>query len=122
MGAIQNAINSMIGTVAAASVGMKKLGEMKQAETFEGIKLTEQIPALKQEIAQGQEELTTAQQNLEKTKKGRTSTGQFRKKADVAKDVEMQQVAINALEGKQKARIMQRDIMQARYNKLRGVK
>lgn len=122
MGAIQNAINSMIGTVAAASIGIKKLGEAKQAEKLEGIELTEKLPAIEQEIAQGQEELTTAQQKLEKTKTGRTERGQFRKKSDVKKDIEMQQRAISALEGKQQARVMQRDIMQKRYNQLRGVK
>lgn len=122
MGAIQGAINSMMGTVAAAAVGTKKLGEMKEAETLEGIKLTEEVPAMQEQIAQGAEELTQAQAKLEKTKSGRNELGQFRKRTDVMKDVKMQELAVQSLQGKQEAQKMKVDYMQKRLNQLRGVK
>lgn len=126
MGAIQGAINSLTGTVAGVAVGAKKLSEASAKEAAavkqEEIALTSDIPALKEELAKGGEELSQKQQEQAKIESGRNSQGQFRSKVDVMRDVKAGRLAIQSLEGKQKARAMQLELMQARFREITGGK
>lgn len=126
MGAIQGALNSITGSVAGVAVGAKKLSEASakeaEAKKQEEINLTAEIPSLKEEIAKGGEELQAKQKEQAKIESGRNSQGQFRSKVDVMRDVKAGQLAIRSLEGKQKARAMQLELMQARFREITGGK
>lgn len=122
MGAIQNTVNAMLGATAGAVVGIEKMQQAKLAQGQQEIKLTEQIPALKEQIAKTGEELKGAEANVAKAETGRNERGQFKTKEQTNKDIMMAKLARDTIVGKQEAMKLQLESYQKQFERIRGSK
>ena len=149
MGAIQNSINSVLGTATVLAAGGKKLKSdaeaLESAKMQEKVTLTEAVPKLEEDIGKQEEAVTDALMDSVKTKqkyqpeldaiakaekKGFTKGPKGQQKAaaaavrgeEIGIELQKRETALKAAQGKLDAMKMQRDLYQERLAKLTGGK
>lgn len=145
MGAIQGAINSVLGT-AAGAIGTAKVSKAssdaaKSAATRELMDITEAAPKLDVDI-KGQEDVVTEKiEDVAKTSQGyqeelnkineaeaagfesdEQATQAEARREEINKDIEMRKLALSEAQGKLTAMNMQRDYYKERVAKITGGK
>lgn len=149
MGAIQNSINSVLGTATVLTAGGKKLktdaDALESAKMQEKVTLTEAVPKLEEDIGAQEEAVTDALIDSVKTKqkyqpeldaikkaeaKGFTKGPKGQQKAaqaaargeEIGIELQKRETALKAAQGKLDAMKMQRDLYKERLAKLTGGK
>ena len=149
MGAIQNSINSVLGTAAVVAAGGKKLKTdaeaLESAKTQERVTLTEAIPKLDEDITKQGGAVDSAIEDLAKTKqkyqpeldsiakaekKGFTKGPKGEQKAaqaaarreEIGIEIQKRETALKTAQGKLDAMKLQRTIYAERLSKLTGGK
>lgn len=145
MGAIQGAINSVLGT-AAGAIGTAKVSKAssdaaKSAATRELIDISEAAPKLEEEIKGQEEEVTNKIEDVAKTTQGHQEELNKINEAEAAgfesdeqeaqatarreeinEDIEKRKLALGTAQGKLTAMTMQRDYYKERVAKITGGK
>ena len=149
MGAIQNSINSVLGTATVLAAGGKKLKtdaeSLESAKMQETVKLTEAVPKLDEEITKQGGAVDSAIEDLAKTKqkyqpeldaiakaekkgfskgpKGQQKAAQAAaRREEIGIELQKREEALKTAQGKLDAMKLQRDIYAKRLAKLTGGK
>ena len=149
MGAIQNSINSVLGTATVLAAGGKKLktdaDALESAKMQEKVTLTEAVPKLEEDIGAQEEAVTDALMDsvkakqkyqpeldriAEDEKKGFTKGPKGQQKAaaaaargeEIGIELQKRETALKAAQGKLDAMKMQRQLYAERLAKLTGGK
>lgn len=120
MGAIQGAVNTALGAIAAGTVAAKKFGEQQEGLPIKMAQVKADIAKSELEIASGAEEIAGLQKQQQQIATGRNEKGQFRKKADVAKDLQKNKLALDYAKAKQEALVLTTNQRKQQFEKVRG--
>lgn len=149
MGAIQNSINSVLGTATVLAAGGKKLKTdaeaLAQDQAQEKVKLSGELPKLEEDISAQQDAVDDALFESAKTKqkyqpeldaiakaekkgfskgpKGQQKAAQAAaRREEIGIELQKRETALKTAQGKLDAMKMQRDLYQERLSKLTGGK
>ena len=149
MGAIQNSINSVLGTATVIAAGGKKLKSdadaLKLSEAQEKVKLSGELPQLEEDIGAQEDAVTDAfmasNQTKEKYKPELDAIAEIEKKGpgkirrtqerfaqaaargeEIGIEIQKRETALSTAQAKLDAMKMQRDLYQERLAKLTGGK
>ena len=149
MGAIQNSINSVLGTAIVLAAGGKKLKSdaeaLESAKTQESVTLTEAIPKLDEGISKQGDEVDNAMMALNQTKqkyqqeldaiakaekkgfskgpKGQQKAAQAAaRREEIGEEISKRELALKTAQGKLDAMKLQKTIYAERLAKLTGGK